>query len=445
MFKALRVGFLISFVGPLVFVLAVTMIKEAYDDMKRYNKDCEQNARLFEKIDLEKGVIKEVAASSLAVGDLVKIHVNQAAPADLILVHVTDKSDSVFIRTDQLDGETDWKARRPLHSTHKNVKQLTDLQQYIKDNVLCERPSQAIYEFTGLYTHITAQGEEKEALGLENTMWANTVLASQGYVIGLVTYTGRDTRAQMNAKLPQSKMCLLEEEVNFLSKMLFVFLVLLSGLITMLNGFHGHYEIFYFRIMILLCSIIPISVRINLDLAKLFYCFQINTDEHIPGVIARNSNIPEELGRIQFLLSDKTGTLTQNVMTCMRIHTEYAQYTITDNKREMLQMIEYSCQQSPHGPAQDYHLDAKTNQFVARRREQSVVIRDMLTALALCNNVTPVIEQDDKPIHATVALDKVHDDFKDEKAARKSIMEGHKEPQLEASSPDEVAMVKFGF
>lgn len=104
-------------------------------------------------------------------------------------------------------------------------------------------------------------------------MWANTVLASQGYIIGLVTYTGRHTRAQMNAKLPQSKMCLLEEEVNYLSKMLFVFLMGLSLVITMLNGFHGHYEIFYFRIVILLCSIIPISVRINLDLAKLFYCF----------------------------------------------------------------------------------------------------------------------------------------------------------------------------
>lgn len=251
---------------------------------------------------------------------------------------MTDKSESIFIRTDQLDGETDWKARRPLNITHKNTTKMADLTQFVYDNLLCEAPNQEIYQFSGLYTHKNPKTgqEEKEALGLENTMWANTVLASQGYIIGLVTYTGRQTRAQMNAKLPQSKMCLLEEEVNYLSKMLFVFLVSLSAVITMLNGFHGHYEIFYFRIMILLCSIIPISVRINLDLAKLFYCFQINTDEHIPGVIARNSNIPEELGRIQYLLSDKTGTLTQNVMTCMRIHTEYAQYTIQDNKREML-------------------------------------------------------------------------------------------------------------
>lgn len=93
------------------------MIKEAYDDFKRYTKDCEQNAKKFEKIDLNAGVIREVAASTLAVGDLVKIHANEAAPADLAVVYVTDKSESVFIRTDQLDGETDWKARRPLNQT----------------------------------------------------------------------------------------------------------------------------------------------------------------------------------------------------------------------------------------------------------------------------------------------------------------------------------------
>lgn len=91
---------MISFVGPLVFVLTVTMIKEAYDDYKRYTKDCDQNAKKFEKIDLNAGVIREVSACTLAVGDMVKIHVNQAAPADLVIVYVTDKSESIFIRTD---------------------------------------------------------------------------------------------------------------------------------------------------------------------------------------------------------------------------------------------------------------------------------------------------------------------------------------------------------
>lgn len=79
-----------------------------------------------------------------------------------------------------------------------------DVEKLAADKVLCEQPNQAIYDFTGLYTQVNLMtgSEESEAIGLENTMWANTVLASQGYIIGLVAYTGRQTRAQMNAKFP---------------------------------------------------------------------------------------------------------------------------------------------------------------------------------------------------------------------------------------------------
>lgn len=69
-----------------------------------------------------------------------------------------------------------------------------------------------------------------------------------------------------------------------------------------------------FRYLILLSNVIPISMRVNLEFAKLVYSLRINMDEDIPETITRNSQIPEELGRIQFLLTDKTGTLTQNDM-----------------------------------------------------------------------------------------------------------------------------------
>jgi len=60
---------------------------------------------------------------------------------------------------------------------------------------------------------------------------------------------------------------------------------------------------------LLLCSL-----RVNLDVGKVVYAWMIQKDKNIPGTKVRSTTIPEELGRIQYLLSDKTGTLTQNEM-----------------------------------------------------------------------------------------------------------------------------------
>ena len=97
---ALRVGFLISFVAPLAFVLIVTMVKELSDDMSRRNKDYEINSCKYMKIDVNAGLIAKMPAESFGVGDMILLQPNERAPADLVLLHTTDKSGQVFIRTD---------------------------------------------------------------------------------------------------------------------------------------------------------------------------------------------------------------------------------------------------------------------------------------------------------------------------------------------------------
>jgi phospholipid-translocating ATPase len=128
----------------------------------------------------------------------------------------------------------------------------------------------------------------------------------------------------MNSKMPRSKVGLLDEEINFLSKVLFVLMLMIAAIIIVMDGFVGSWYFKYFRFVLLLASIIPISLRVNLDLAKIYYSYGISHDKAIDGTIARNSTIPEELGRIQFLLSDKTGTLTQNDMIFKKIAMEHA-------------------------------------------------------------------------------------------------------------------------
>ena len=123
------VGFIATYVAPLAFVLFVTMGKEAYDDYQRHRRDREANSQRYlileppppsnesSALSREDAYLnthantRSVPSSSLRVGDLVHLEKNQRVPADLVLLRTSDISGTCFIRTDQLDGETDWKLR----------------------------------------------------------------------------------------------------------------------------------------------------------------------------------------------------------------------------------------------------------------------------------------------------------------------------------------------
>lgn len=289
----LRIGYLYTYWGPLGFVISVTMVREAIDDFRRWQRDREVNLAKYPKL-TERGRVL-VTASRLQVGDVVEVGKGVRAPADLVLLRTTESSGACFVRTDQLDGETDWKLR--LAVTHTQRVQGEEELLASNCSVYAEKPQKDIHGFIGKLSHEAGE----ESLSVENTVWCGAVVAS-GTATGLVVYTGAECRAAMNNSQPRSKVGLIDEELNAITKLLFGATLALSVIMVVLKGFDGPWYIYMFRFMLLFSYLIPISLRVNLDMGKIFYSWAIGRDREIPGTQARSTTIPEELGRVGTLV-----------------------------------------------------------------------------------------------------------------------------------------------
>uniref|UniRef100_A0A4W2GLY0 Phospholipid-transporting ATPase n=1 Tax=Bos indicus x Bos taurus TaxID=30522 RepID=A0A4W2GLY0_BOBOX len=418
---ALKIGYLYTYWAPLGFVLAVTIMREAVDEFRRFQRDKEVNSQLYSKLTVRGKV--QVKSSDIQVGDLIIVEKNQRIPSDMVFLRTSEKAGSCFIRTDQLDGETDWKLKVAVSCTQR-LPALGDLFS-INAYVYAQKPQLDIHSFEGTFTREDSDPPVHESLSIENTLWASTVVAS-GTVIGVVIYTGKETRSVMNTSNPKNKVGLLDLELNQLTKALFLALVALSVVMVTLQGFAGPWYRSLFRFLLLFSYIIPISLRVNLDMGKAAYGWMIMRDEHIPGTVVRTSTIPEELGRLVYLLTDKTGTLTQNEMVFKRLHLGTVSYG-TDTMDEIQNHLvnaytQTQCQAGGSSAASTPPRKAPSSAPKVRRSVSSRV-HEAVKAVALCHNVTPVYEACGAAGETEVA--EADQDFSDDNRT------------YQASSPDE--------
>ncbi|KAJ5657609.1 uncharacterized protein N7484_001258 [Penicillium longicatenatum] len=480
----LRIGYMSSYIAPLAFVVSISLGKEALDDIGRRRRDAEANAEEFTVVSLERNAIDVIKKSrDLKVGDVLKVRKNQRLPADVVIlksvsndsgpsrqhslevpapgasadlldadneasgpaadatsnpIEVSPASDT-FIRTDQLDGETDWKLRVP-----SALSQSLSFNNFNRLKIIASPPDQRVNEFvgtieigppTGFYdAHVDktssqlqngpsqvddSQSSNSAPLSIDNTAWANTVLASNTITYAAIIYTGSQTRAALSTSPSRSKVGLLEYEINNLTKILCILTLALSIILVAFEGFEPtNDKVWYVAIMIyliLFSTIIPMSLRVNLDMAKSVYGRFIERDKDIPGTVVRTSTIPEDLGRIEYLLSDKTGTLTQNEMELKKIHVGTVSYA-----NEAMDEVASFIRQGFAGnalttPSTVFGTQAGQGAAPRTRREIGSRVRDLILALALCHNVTPTTEEED----------------------------GQKVTNYQASSPDEIAIVRY--
>lgn len=420
-----------------------------FTPQKRHRADDEINHREIET--LQNGQWVKVKWRYLAVGDIVKVQNNNFFPADLILLSSSEPQGISFIETSNLDGETNLKIRQGLADTSKivEVKDLVQLQGTIES----EPPNRHLYEFNGNFKELNKQ---VQALGPDQVLLRGAMLRNTSWIFGIVVYTGHDTKLMRNSTSAPLKRSTVDKLTNTQILMLFFILIVLCltsaifNEIWTLNYFTEHWYLgtkswtknFAYNLLtfiILYNNLIPISLQVTLELVRFLQAIFINLDiemyheESNTPAMARTSNLNEELGMVKYVFSDKTGTLTRNVMEFKKCSIAGQIYSLENQVEEKADMSSTSFTETD-GPA-----PSRLSQYILGHRSDSTLAREFMTLMAICHTVIP------ENASSTTSSSSAHDTVDNES----SINIINDDIIYHAASPDERALVygakKFGF
>ncbi|ESP01821.1 hypothetical protein LOTGIDRAFT_225116 [Lottia gigantea] len=402
---------------PLILILSVSAIKEIIEDFKRHRADDAVNNRKIQA--LRGGVWQTIRWTQVLVGDIVKVVNGGFFPADLILLSSSEPQAMCYIETSNLDGETNLKLRQGVTQTSKLLTsdELSDLRGVVE----CELPNRHLYEFVG---NIRPSGQSAYPVGVDQLLLRGSILKNTNWIFGVVVYSGHQTKLMLNSTSAPLKRSNVEKLTNTQILILFVLLVVLSLISAVANtiwkGRHSGKDWYLYSpddeapnfgynlltFIILYNNLIPISLQVTLEVVKFIQAIFINWDIDMyyektdTPAMARTSNLNEELGQVRFLFSDKTGTLTQNIM-------EFRKCSIAG-------LAYGNAEESCH-----HFDDPEMLKNLTEKHETSKDIREFLTLLAVCHTVVPERQGDASTI------------------------------RYQAASPDEAALVEaarqFGF
>ncbi|CAH8360907.1 unnamed protein product [Eruca vesicaria subsp. sativa] len=331
-----------SVLAPLLFVIGATMVKEGVEDLRRRRQDIEANNRRV-KVFGKNGEFSETKWKNLRVGDLVKVYKDEYFPADLLLLSSSYEDGVCYVETMNLDGETNLKLKHALEITSDEEESVKNFRGVIK----CEDPNEHLYSFVGT---LHFQGQQYP-LSPQQILLRDSKLRNTEYIYGVVVFTGHDTKVMQNATDPPSKRSKIERKMDKIIYILFSILIVIAftgsvffGIITRRDVTDdGKMRRWYLRpdqttvfyqpqravlaaffhfltALMLYGYLIPISLYVSIEVVKVLQSIFINQDQEMyheetdRPARARTSNLNEELGQVDTILSDKTGTLTCNSM-----------------------------------------------------------------------------------------------------------------------------------
>ncbi|KAK3996082.1 hypothetical protein QBC44DRAFT_6552 [Cladorrhinum sp. PSN332] len=398
-------------IGPLIVVLLVSAGKELVEDYRRKQADKALNnsrARILRGSSFE-----ETKWINVAVGDIIRVESEEPFPADLVLLASSEPEGLCYIETANLDGETNLKIKQAIPETSSMVSS-SELSR-LGGRIRSEQPNSSLYTYEATLTMQAGGGEKELPLNPEQLLLRGATLRNTPWIHGVVVFTGHETKLMRNATAAPIKRTRVEKQLNVLVLGLVGMLMVLSVISTAgdlitrrvqgdaldyldldkMNGFASVARIFIKDMVtywVLFSALVPISLFVTLEMVKYWHGILINDDMDIYYDVndtpanCRTSSLVEELGMVEYVFSDKTGTLTCNMMefkACSIAGVMYAE-TVPEDRVPTIE----------DGVEVGIHEFKQLRDNLKNGHPTSQAIEHFLALLATCHTVIP--EQDEQ-------------------------------------------------